>query len=191
MSTFEPAPYGTVFENLLKNTRLMPLDPGVMDHSAKAELEALDLEQAFAPHHISDRTMAESCRSAVWMVHNYLDTSHTICQEIETETGSYWHGILHRREPDYPNSKYWFSRVGDHAIYPMLKDEAAAIASRTDDLPDEVAFLTTQSSWDPLTFIDLCEAAHLGRLPIEALCRRIQQREWELLFDYAYHHAIG
>lgn len=191
MSAFDPAVYGTVFADLLKNVRLMPLDPGVGNSSAKAALEALDLELAFAPHHISDRTMAEGCRSAVWLYHDYLDTSHTISQQLDTGTGSYWHGIMHRREPDYPNSKYWFRRIGDHAIYPALKEEAAAIASRTDRLPEETAFLTTQSSWDPNTFIDLCEAANLGRVPAEDLCQRIQQREWELLFDYSYHHAVG
>ena len=47
------------------------------------------------------------------------------------------------------------------------------------------------SSWAPNTFIDLCEAANGGRIPAEDLCQRIQQREWELLFDYPFHHAIG
>ena len=67
MSAFDPAGYGTVFADLFKNVRLMPLGPGVGNSSAKAALEALDLEQAFAPHHISGRTLAEECRSAVWL----------------------------------------------------------------------------------------------------------------------------
>lgn len=191
MSGFDPAVYGTVFEALLSDDRLMPLDPGTENVAAHAELEALDLDQAFAPHHISDRQMADGCRSAVLLYHNQLEASHVISQSIETPTGSYWHGIMHRREPDYPNSKYWFNRVGEHEIYPHLKEEAVSIALRTEQLPDEAAFLTRQSSWDPNAFIDLCEAAHHGRIPAEDLCRRIQQREWELLFDYSYHHAIA
>lgn len=41
-----------------------------------------------------------------------LDASHTISQHIEDITGSYWHGIMHRMEPDYSNAKYWFRKVG-------------------------------------------------------------------------------
>ena len=144
----------------------MPLGPGVGNSSVKAALEALDLEQAFAPHHISDRTIAEGCRSAVWLYHDYLDTSHTISQGITTETGSYWHAIMHRREPDYPNSKYWFGRAGDHSVFPAIREAAAGIAATATSLPDSATFLTTQSAWDPYAFVDLCKAANFGRTPV-------------------------
>jgi hypothetical protein len=45
-------------------------------------------------------------------------------------------------------------------------------------------------AWDPFAFIDLCEASLAGRMPCEILCRRIQQREWQLLFDHCYRHAV-
>lgn len=60
------------------------------------------------------------------------------------------------------------------------------------DSPERAtAFLTTQASWDPFAFIDLCEAVQTGRAKVEMLCRKIQQREWELLFDCCYRHALG
>jgi hypothetical protein len=180
-----------MFAALLKEARLMPLDPGTPNASARPALEALDLEAAFAPRPIADPMMAESCRSALWLYHDYLDVSHTISQKIETATGSYWHGIMHRREPDYANSKHWFRRVGDHPVFPALHQAAAELAAGFDPLPPAAAFLTTQAAWDPFAFIDLCEAAHRGRAAATDLCRRIQQREWELLFDYAYHRATG
>jgi len=30
-----------------------------------------------------------------------------------------------------------------------------------------------------------------GRSGAEMLCRHIQAREWELLFDFCYRHALG
>ncbi len=191
MSAFDPTAYGSAFAELLNTPRIMALDPGEENGPAKAGLEALDLDAAFAPNRISDRMMAEGCRSALWLYHDFLVTSHTISQQITTPTGSYWHGIMHRREPDYPNGKHWFGRVGDHDIYPELRDEAATIASGTDNLPDEAAYLMSQSSWDPFAFIDLCEGANVGGVPAGDLCRGIQQREWELLFDYCYRKATA
>ncbi|SVE00149.1 uncharacterized protein METZ01_LOCUS453003 [marine metagenome] len=120
-----------------------------------------------------------------------MDTSHTISQGSTTETGSYWHAIMHRREPDYPNSKYWFGRAGDHSVFPAIREAAAGIAATATSLPDSATFLTTQSAWDPYAFVDLCKAANFGRTPVEDLCRQIQQREWEILFDYCYQTAVG
>ncbi len=191
MSAFDPGAYGSAFAELLRTPRIMPLDPGEENSSAKASLEALDLDEAFAPNRIGDRTMAEGCQSGLWLYHDFLVTSHTLSQKITTPTGSYWHGIMHRREPDYPNGKYWIGRVGEHDIYPELRDEAATMASGTDNLPDEAAYLMSQSAWDPIAFIDLCEGANVGGVPAGDLCRAIQQREWELLFDYCYRKAIA
>ena len=191
MPAFDASAYGPALANLIETPRIMPLGPGEENSSARAGLEALDLDQAFAPNAIRDRNMAEGCVSGLWLYHDFLVTSHTLSQLITTPTGSYWHGIMHRREPDYPNGKHWFGRVGDHAIYPALRDEAAAIASAAEDLPDEAGFLATQTSWDPNAFIDLCEAANVGGVPAGDLCRSIQQREWEMLFDYCYREAIG
>lgn len=190
MSIFDAAAYGPVFAELLKESRLMPLDPGTPNHKAKEGLDAFTVEAAFAPRGITDLQMADACRSALWLYHDYLDISHTISQQIETETGSYWHGIMHRREPDYSNSKYWFRRVGDHPVFPAMRDAAAEIAGAHAARPAS-AFLTAQTAWDPYKFIDLCETANKGQGPAEDLCRKIQHREWELLFDYCYHAAVA
>ena len=52
-------------------------------------------------------------------------------------------------------------------------------------------FLKSQRSWDAFRFIDLCEEVSGSKLPGEELCRCIQRREWELLFDFCYREAIG
>ena len=188
MSPFDPAAYGPVFGALLREARLMPLDPGTPNAAAKTALDAIDLDRAFAPNGVGDPHMAEACRSALYLYHDYTDISHAISQKIETSTGSYWHGVMHRREPDYTNSKYWFRRVGEHAVFPTLHAEAMRIARDT-VLPDNARFLLEGAVWDPFAFVDLCEAAHTGRVSATDLCRRIQQREWELLFDYSYRQA--
>jgi hypothetical protein len=178
---------------LLQDNRLMPLGPGnvgrIGNPSYRPQLEALTVETAFAHVRVQDQDMAALCLAGLWLHHAGLDESHAISQRIETTTGSYWHGLMHRREPDFGNAKYWFRRVGRHPIFEDLKTAASGLASA--DSPREAHFLMSQSAWDPFAFVDLCEAAVAGRSSCGLLCQRIQQREWELLFDYSYRHAIG
>jgi hypothetical protein len=183
---FSPTSYGKVFAALLSDPRLMPLDPGQPNEKVRRQLESLSLHDAFAPRSIADQDMARCCLAGLWLYHDFLDQSHELSQDISTPTGSYWHGLMHRREPDFSNAKYWFNRVNRHPIFEPLQAEAAQLAAAG---PDEGAFLLRQSAWDPFAFIDLCEASYLERGAAHDLCRQVQRVEWQLLFDYCYHHA--
>ena len=190
MSSFDIHAYGPVIGELLTENRVNALGPGEPNDPARDKLDALNVEAAFAHTSVRDRDMAAACLSGVWLYHDYLDEAHTICQSIETPTGSYWHGIMHRREPDYSNSKYWFRRVGLHPTFPKLCAETAELASES-STDSAAEFLTTQTAWDPFAFVDLCRQAAGGQSEHESLCRRIQRREWEILLDYSYLQAVG
>src|SRR2546426_5983164 len=45
--------------------------------------------------------------AGLWLYVDNLERSHTVSQGIETSTGSFWHGIMHRREGDFSNSHHW------------------------------------------------------------------------------------
>jgi hypothetical protein len=189
-SRFDPAGYGPALAELLREPRLAPLGPGSPNRAALAGLQRLTVENAFPPHPVRDPDMARACLAGLWLYHDYLDESHTISQDLAGPTGSYWHGLMHRREPDYGNAAYWFRRVGRHAVFEPLGRAAAELAA-AQSAGSETAFLTRQSAWDPFAFIDLCESVQAGRAAGEMLCRHIQQREWELLFDFCYLQALG
>ncbi|MBI1375046.1 MAG: hypothetical protein GC159_20195 [Phycisphaera sp.] len=155
----------------------MPLGPGKPNGALRDRLAALDVDAAFAGHVVADRVMADAAISGVWLLHNFLDESHTISQDIHTPTGSYWHGIMHRREPDYSNAGYWFHKVGQHPVFGQLGVQTAD--------------LTGRAKWEPFRFIDECEqAARAGGVSAQR-CIDAQMIEWWVLFDYCYRKAIG
>jgi hypothetical protein len=187
MTTFDPTAYAPAVAELLRRPRLPPLDAGRPDEGLRARLEALTDAVAFAAHRVRDREMADACRAGLWLYFDFLDESHKISQELHTPTGSYWHALMHRREPDFSNSSYWFRRVGAHPVYDALRTAATELAA---DATPDAAFLSTQTAWEPFAFVDLCAAALTGRAPCAELCRQVQKREWELLFDWCYRQAV-
>jgi hypothetical protein len=186
MTTFDPAAYGPVLADLLRAAPVNPLDAGRPVGALRPKLVALG-DDAF-PEPVRDPGMAKACRAGLWLRFNYLDESHRISQDLSTAAGSFWHGVMHRREGDFENAKYWFRRVGTHPVFDPLGRDAAALAAAAD--PSGV-FLPAQGAWDPFAFVDLCEASLAGRSPRRELCEQVQQREWELLFDHCVRHAVG
>src|SRR5262245_42936202 len=55
---------------------------------------------------------ASAMMSGMWLRHDWLDESHRISQRLDNPTGSLWHAIMHRREGDFSNSKYWYTQAG-------------------------------------------------------------------------------
>jgi hypothetical protein len=180
MATFEPQAYSPAVAEILRDPRLSPLGPGAPNRAGRARLETLTPEAALVPNAVRDGSMARAFLAGLWLYHDFLDESHHISQEIATPTGSYWHGIMHRREPDPSNAAYWFRRVGVHPIFEPLAMQAQNLGLRS-----------RSPGWDPFEFINLCEKHRGTSTPGEMMLRRVQQREWELLFDWCFRQATG
>ena len=96
------------------------------------------------------------------LLNDDLAASHALSQKHEGEPlADYWHAIIHRREGDYGNSRYWFGRAG---CVPMLAEVYG---------PDPGA---------PAAFVERCRAVGRGR---DADLERFQRDELARLLAHA------
>jgi hypothetical protein len=188
MGPFHPEVYGATLGPLLKAAPINALGPGSPNAAQRSALEKLTLEGAFSEK-VVDPEMAKACFAGLWLMHDFFDESHTISQSIDTPSGSYWHGILHRREPDYSNAKYWFRQVGHHPVFDDLVLAAKELAAGVFD-PANVDF-DNFPRWNPFDFVDLCELAAPEPSDMRVYCCAVQLWECRWLFDYCYRAAIG
>ncbi len=154
---FDPTAYGSAAAELLADPRVPELGPGRPFKPAHSRLLALKLSRP--------------CQAGMWLHFDFLNESHTISQSLETAEGSFWHAIMHRREPDAWNSKYWFRKVGPHPVLDQLVEVAPALG-----------FDYT----NPFDFVDFCERVRGTGTADEEVAKRVQQLEWQLLFDHSY-----
>lgn len=120
----------------------LPLERA-MPHLLGSHPNHIDLVEAAVSHPaIASRP---DLAAALWLYVDDLDRSHTISQGVLTPAGSYWHGIMHRREGDFGNSHYWMRRAAGHPLLRAgsgLDSEAlidAVAAAKGSDLPELVA----------------------------------------------------
>jgi len=173
---FDASIYSPEIQYILGDGNMpMPLGPGVPKKEYRSALMNFDPFRDLG-NLVSDRDMASACHSALWLYHNYLDESHTISQDLHTPTGSMLHAIMHRREPDASNSKYWWRRVGHH---PVLNEMNA------------VAKFLQWRLWDTDGFVDLCEKHRGTGSEHELLLQQLQLMEWQKLFAYCRREAIS
>jgi hypothetical protein len=172
---FNPADYGPVVAALLAESRLASLGPGTPEAGVQVELRRFDPQTDLGKPTL-DQDAGRACLSGLWLYFDYLDESHTISQDLSSQEGSYWHAIMHRREPDASNSKYWWRQVGSHPVLSRLISEAPILG---------------YNYTNPFDFVDFCERVRDTGTTDEKIAKQVQLLEWQLLFDHCHREAIG
>ena len=151
---------------------------GVLSEAAlNSKLNSLLAQTELSP------TRQQLVRALLLLWHDHLDTSHTISQDIENADGSFVHAIMHRREPDAWNSKYWWRRVGDHPAFSEIANRVRKLLAG--DNSDLAKRLMPRGNWDAAGFVDACDSAKDE--PLIRTLREVQRVETEVLLEYFCH----
>jgi hypothetical protein len=123
-------------------------------------------------------------RGALLLWHDHLEESHAISQSVDSAEGSFLHAMMHRREPDAANSKYWWRRVGAHPCFERLAVRVGALLEAR-GRRDLAARLAPGGRWDPFAVVDTCEQArHRGAKEELAVLQEVQRIEFETLLEH-------
>lgn len=170
--------YSDFVDRILREDRLLeklvPTEPLNVDLLLK--LRAADDATVSGGKAIGKPKMFTLVRGGLLYALDSIDEAHRIFQDSPSDLGSYWHGMMHRREGDFDNARYWFRRSGVLPFFDELQSAACNVS----------ADMARQSNWDPYLFTGTCEQARFGETEGLKDLSTLQRMEFEVLFDYCW-----
>jgi hypothetical protein len=162
-------------ENLLG--KLTPSEP--LDRDLVRKIREADDATLVGEKQIGKAGAFALVRGGLLYALDALEPAHVIFQEAHGDLGSYWHGMMHRREADFDNARYWFRRAGVLPFFDRLHSAASEVS------PD----MARQSNWDPYLFTGQCEQARHGAEELVGEMRNLQRIEFDAIFDYCWRQS--
>lgn len=196
----------SVWQGDVDTTRRLLIPKGIRHRFLTAYLTRMDVEALFRELSLDSLSDGHLVRGALFQKNDDLETAHEICQQIDRETGcaesSYWHGIIHRREPDFNNARGWFRKAENLGCNGALYRAVSSLLQQVIQQPDygsarEIALvflrhLQAQSTWDALYLVDLCERVTKGQDgDLRRFLEEIQEVEFDTLFAWTFRKAVG
>jgi hypothetical protein len=93
--------------------------------------------------------------------------------------------MMHRREPDYWNSKYWWRQAGPHPAFKPIGRRAGEFLTAAQEQA-LARRLLRGGDWQPAAFVDACESVAdraVGDPEVRTL-RELQRIEFEQLLRH-------
>lgn len=171
----------TAAKALLDEPGLAELGPG--PRSGADSLSTLNgkIDDLFSQH--GRPRKAELIRSLILLWQDHLEPSHCISQGEHNPDGSLVHAIMHRREPDYSNAKYWWRSTGDHSCFPDIAAKVAPMVESDRTLSDQIL---PGGEWDSYGFTDAVAQGirEPADSPRHQLLKEIQRAETEAVLEH-------
>ena len=177
------ARYSDFVQRLLlhENTLNEPLPKEPTDYELVIRLRETDDARLFDGAPLLPGALVGLVRTGLFYYHNALDDSHKQAARDEGDTAAYWHGMVHRREGDFENARYWMRRAGEQPAFQEMQSRAS----------DGSPHMARQPNWDPSLFIHLCEQYKYGEAEYRKEIGHLQRVEFAVMFDYVWRQCVA
>ena len=175
--------YTDAVQRILLHERTLdePLPTEPTSYELVIRLREADDAAIFGARPLPTNAPAALVRAGLFYYHNALDDSHKEAQKLEGDTAAYWHGMVHRREGDFDNARYWMRRAGEQPVFQEMQGRAS----------DAAPHMGRQSNWDPFLFITLCEQYKYGEADYKKEIAHLQRVEFDVMFDYVWRQCVS
>jgi hypothetical protein len=171
----------TAAKALLDESGLADLGPGPRPEAE--DLPALNgkIDALFQQH--GRPRKAELIRSLILLWHDHLEPSHCLSQDEHNPDGSLVHAIMHRREPDYSNAKYWWRSTGDHVCFPGIAAKVQSLVADDESLAEQII---RDGAWDAYAFTDAVSQGirESADSPRHQLLKKVQRAETDAVLEH-------
>ena len=175
--------YPDFVQRILLHERTLdnPLPTEPTDYELVIRLRETDDGKLFAGAPLLSAAPVGLVRAGLFYYHNALDDSHKQAAKDEGDAAAYWHGMVHRREGDFENARYWMRRAGEQPVFQEMHSRASDAAPQ----------MGRQGHWDPFLFIHLCEQYKYGETEYKKEIGHLQRVEFEVMFDYVWRQCVA
>ena len=157
-----------------------PLPKEPTDYELVIRLREADDAKIFGDAAIQPGAPVGLIRAGLFYYHNALPDGHQEAAEDEGDVAAYWHGMIHRREGDFENARYWMRRAGEQPGFREMQARAS----------DAAPHMARQSNWDPFLFTHLCEQYKYGETEYKKEIGQLQRVEFAVMFDYVWRRCV-
>lgn len=192
-------------ERLQGRTEMPLFAAGPWDEHLQAAVASAEPESLFPGQQIVDPKAAVGALVGVRLWNDDFEGAHNLAQGLKDATGSYWHGLCHRREghrgagleSNLGNARYWFRQVGSHPAYDPVYRTALNVLGEAGVgfrwATEARSLLEQRGEWDPAVLADWAGEAERGVLspPTRRLAEELQWREIANLTDWCAKTALG
>ena len=175
--------YPDFVQRLLLHERTLddPLPTEPTDYELVIRIREADDAKVFGGAPVLPAAPVGLVRAGLFYYHNALPDSHREAARDEGDLASYWHGMVHRREGDFENARYWMRRAGEQPVFQEMQARAS----------DGAPHMARQSNWDPFLFIHLCEQYKYGEAEYKKEIGHLQRVEFAVMFDYVWRRCVA
>ncbi|MEE9405531.1 MAG: hypothetical protein V3V20_11610 [Algisphaera sp.] len=118
--------------------------------------------------------------AGLWLHVDELARAHDAVEHVNTPTGAFWHAVVHRREGDFSNARYWYVKASGHPAMDRMDLTGGGAGSGT-----------AVATYDADAFVGRVEKAYARGENNAPALQSMQHKEWKALFEWCLMTAAA